>query len=116
MSEQLSKSELSQLAKFKLLMRKVHQLPVDLSIFVSDVSYAKDILDLAEDTDHEDLMMLAIEIRSQFGLLQAQSVTITEQTSIKQIVSEPKAPTPVIPKPEAPPIEAAKDRYKFSLR
>lgn len=116
MSEQLSKSELSQLAKFKLLMRKVHQLPVDLSIFVSDASYAKDILDLAEDTDDEDLMMLAIEIRSQFGLLQAQPVTIIEQSSIEQTISEPKAPAPVTPETEAPPSEAAKDRYKFSLR
>jgi len=80
MNNTLSKAELSQLAQFKLLMRQVHQYSVDLSLFVSDQTYAKEVLDLAEDTDQEGLMMLAIEIRAQFGLLQPANTSLANRS------------------------------------
>ena len=113
MNASLSKAELSQLAQFKLLMRQVHQYSVDLSLFVSDTSYAKEVLDLAEDTDQENLMMLAIEIRSQFGLLQAAKPE-------PKLAAPPAATIPTEPAATAPAADtstqAEQDRYKFSLR
>lgn len=111
MNTTLSKAELSQLAQFKLLMRQVHQYSVDLSAFVGDQTYAKEVLDLAEDTDQENLMMLAIEIRSQFGLLQAAKA---EPEVAAPAPVMPVEPEPAVPITNATPTE--QDRYKFSLR
>lgn len=110
MNAALSKAELSQLAQFKLLMRQVHQYSVDLSLFVSDQTYAKEVLDLAEDTDQENLMMMAIELRSQFGLLQA-AQPIQPEPPVVEV-----APV-ATPEPESKPNNSSEqDRYKFSLR
>jgi len=117
MNNTLSKAELSQLAQFKLLMRQVHQYSVDLSLFVSDQTYAKEVLDLAEDTDQEGLMMLAIELRAQFGLLQAAKPApeAVPVVATAEPVAEPAiAAATSTSTANLSPIE--EDRYKFSLR
>ena len=118
MNNTLSKAELSQLAQFKLLMRQVHQYSVDLSLFVSDQTYAKEVLDLAEDTDQEGLMMLAIEIRSQFGLLQPAKAAPTPAVPTEAITAA--APILAENTPEQTHDltagQSEQDRYKFSLR
>lgn len=114
----LSRDELGKLAQFKLLMRKIHQYSVDLSALVKDQEYARQVLDLAEDTDQEDLMLLAIELRAQFGLLTTlDAVTapiVTPQqpdlgVTVAGSIEEP-------PELETPPEDKPKDRYRFSLR
>lgn len=113
MNNTLSKAELSQLVQFKLLMRQVHQYSVDLSLFVSDQTYAKEVLDLAEDTDQEGLMMLAIELRAQFGLLQAakpapETVPVAAEPVAEPTIAATSSTANIFPIEE--------DRYKFSLR
>ena len=118
MNNTLSKAELSQLAQFKLLMRQVHQYSVDLSLFVSDQTYAKEVLDLAEDTDQEGLMMLAIEIRSQFGLLQPAKAAPTPAVPTEAVTTA----APILAKTTPAQThdltisQSEQDRYKFSLR
>jgi hypothetical protein len=106
-----NKEDFGQLARFKLLMRQVHHCTVDLSDLVADPQYAKDTLDLAEDTDHEELMLLAIELRARLGLL---SQTMQPEPT------PPSVPTAVVNLP-TPAVEAAtapnaNERYRFSLR
>lgn len=102
-----NKEDFGQLARFKLLMRQVHHYTVDLSDLVADAHYAKDTLDIAEDTDHEELMLLAIELRARLGLLNHSTP------------QHHHAPTPVVAPPPAAPEPSKtdpKDRYRFSLR
>ena len=105
-----NKEDFGQLARFKLLMRQVHHYTVDLSDLVVDAQYAKDTLDVAEDTDHEELMLLAIELRARLGLL---------SNSMRPEPTPPSVPAPVVTPP--PPTVAAttpnaNERYRFSLR
>lgn len=119
----LSRDELGKLAQFKLLMRKIHQYSVDLSALVKDQEYARQVFDLAEDTDQEDLMLLAIELRAQFGLLSTlDTVTapiVTPQPPEVAPTVTPEVVAASIKQPselETPAEDKQKDRYKFSLR
>lgn len=119
----LSRDELGKLAQFKLLMRKIHQYSVDLSALVKDQEYARQVFDLAEDTDQEDLMLLAIELRAQFGLLSTlDTVTapiVTPQSPEVEPTVAPEVVAASIQQPpelETPPEDKPKDRYRFSLR
>lgn len=105
-----NKEDFGQLARFKLLMRQVHHCTVDLSDLVADPQYAKDTLDVAEDTDHEELMLLAIELRARLGLLNHS--TPQHQHAPTPIVATP----PVAPTAPEPTKTDPKDRYRFSLR
>lgn len=102
-----NKEDFSQLARFKLLMRQVHHYTVDLSDLAADREYAKQTLDLAEDTDHEELMILAIELRARLGLLN-QAIPVPTTPPTPSVVAPP-----VVSEPEAP---KKTDRYRFSLR
>lgn len=114
----LSRDELSKLAQFKLFMRKIHQYSVDLSALVKDQEYARQVFDLAEDTDQEDLMLLAIELRAQFGLLSTLDTVTAPIVTPQPPESEPTVTPEVIVPPikETPPEDKPKDRYRFSLR
>ncbi len=101
------KEDFAQLARFKLLMRQVHQYTVDLTDLATEPQYAKDTLDLAEDTDHEELMILAIELRARLGLLN-QAIPVPTTPPTPSVVAPP-----VVSEPEAP---KKTDRYRFSLR
>lgn len=106
-----NKEDFSQLARFKLLMRQVHHYTVDLSDLAADREYAKQTLDLAEDTDHEELMLLAIELRSRLGLLTPATAAPSTPTPA------PTMPTPAAPiQPTADPEPPKNERYRFSLR
>ncbi|MEC7119157.1 MAG: hypothetical protein VXW65_04535 [Pseudomonadota bacterium] len=103
----LSPEDLGQLARFKLMMRQEHQYSVDLSELIADPHYAKDTLDLAEETDREELMMLAIELRAKLGFLLAQPTPPMPTQSIESTKTAPEAPNTA---------QEPRDRYRFSLR
>jgi hypothetical protein len=109
----LNNVDISELARFKLLMRKVHDYRVDLTLLSTDADYARSTLDLAEDTDHEELMLLAVQLRSRLGLL--------GQTAAEIAAAMVAATPPPVVEPATPPEpDASKDtknqRYRFSLR
>ncbi|MEQ1518877.1 MAG: hypothetical protein ABL931_20545 [Usitatibacteraceae bacterium] len=60
---------LKELSHFKLLLRKTANHSADISRLLSDKSYAKQVLSIAEESDNEVLIMLAISLKDKLGLL-----------------------------------------------
>lgn len=60
---------LRQLAQFKLLLRKASNHSVDIEKLISDRAYAKQVLSLAEESDNEVLILLALELKDKLGML-----------------------------------------------
>jgi len=70
----LSREQLQELGRFKLLMRKTHNQTVQIERFLTDIVYQTQMLDIAEefddsDLDNDELMMLSLILRSKFGRL-----------------------------------------------
>jgi hypothetical protein len=70
----LSRDQLQELGRFKLLMRKMHNQSVQIEKFLMDSEYQSQMLDIAEefddnDIENDELMMLSLVLRSKFGRL-----------------------------------------------
>lgn len=70
----LSREQLQELGRFKLLMRKIHNQTVQIERFLTDLDYQTQMLDIAEefddsDLDNDELIMLSLILRSKFGRL-----------------------------------------------
>ncbi|MBC7751415.1 MAG: hypothetical protein H7Z73_06805 [Candidatus Saccharibacteria bacterium] len=70
----LSREQLQELGRFKLLMRKMHHQSVQIERFLTDLVYQTQMLDIAEefddtDLENDELMMLSLILRSKFGRL-----------------------------------------------
>jgi hypothetical protein len=70
----LSRDQLQELGRFKLLMRKMHNQSVQIEKFLMDLEYQSQMLDIAEefddsDIENDELMMLSLVLRSKFGRL-----------------------------------------------
>ncbi len=70
----LSREQLQELGRFKLLMRKTHNQTVQIERFLTDLEYQSQMLDIAEqfddsDLENDELMMLSLIFRSKFGRL-----------------------------------------------
>lgn len=70
----LSREQLQELGRFKLLMRKMHNQSVQIERFLMDLEYQTQMLDIAEefddsDIENDELMMLSLILRSKFGRL-----------------------------------------------
>lgn len=70
----LSREQLQELGRFKLLMRKMHNQSVQIERFLTDLVYQTQMLDIAEefddsDLENDELMMLSLILRSKFGRL-----------------------------------------------
>lgn len=61
---------LRKLASFKILYRKHVDNHLDISRIVSDVFYSEKVLASAEESDNEDLALLALEIKDALGLFE----------------------------------------------
>ncbi len=62
---------LRQLAQFRIMLKRDKGVAVDFEQFVSDTGYARQILALAEDSENEALVVLALTLHDKFGLLKA---------------------------------------------
>lgn len=67
----LNRDQLQELARFKVLLRKNCAESVQIERFLTDSAYQSQCLDRAEDSDDEELMMLAITLRARLGRLGA---------------------------------------------
>ena len=70
----LSRDQLQELGRFKLLMRKMHHQSVQIEKFLMDLDYQTHMLDIAEefddsDIENDELMILSLILRSKFGRL-----------------------------------------------
>lgn len=94
---------LKKLAKFKLLVKRTNGQSVEIAKIMSDKDYAAAALADAEESDSEDLILLALEIKDALGLLAPQPTK--------------PAPEPAAVVPE-PPKKEGKDnnRYLFGAR
>lgn len=62
---------LKQLAQFRILLKRDKGVAIDFERFVGDTAYARQILALAEDSENETLVVLALTLHDKFGLLKA---------------------------------------------
>ncbi len=60
---------LKNLAKLKLLVKRTTGQSVEITKIMSDKDYALTVLTNAEESDSEDLILLALEIKDALGLL-----------------------------------------------
>ena len=60
---------LKQLARLKFKLRQEKLGTVDLERFASDAQYARRVLEIAEESESEDVVSLAVELRHKRGLL-----------------------------------------------
>lgn len=67
----LNRDQLQELARFKVLLRKNTAESVQIERFLTDQPYQSQCLDRAEDSDDEELMMLAMTLRARLGRLGA---------------------------------------------
>jgi hypothetical protein len=65
----MDQSLLKDLAQFKLLLKRATQQSADIERLISDPAYGKQVLGLAEESDNEQLVMLALELKDRLGLL-----------------------------------------------
>ncbi len=99
-----TQEELASLARFKLLMRQIHKTVVDLTLLSQDLAYRKQVLDQAENTDDENLLLLAIQLRARLGLLTALPL------------AEPAPPQPAEAASKSSETPSTEGRYTLSLR
>lgn len=62
---------LKQLAQFRILLKREKGVAIDFERFVGDTTYARQILAMAEDSENESLVVLALTLHDKFGLLKA---------------------------------------------
>ena len=95
----MDQAMLKELAHFKLLLKKTASHSTDIEKLLTDKAYAKQVLSLAEESDNEELILMALDLKDKLGLL-------------PQANSAPES------KPEeAEPEEGkAKDKYVFGAR
>ncbi|MBL8522456.1 MAG: hypothetical protein JNN20_02085 [Betaproteobacteria bacterium] len=60
---------LKELAHFKLLLKKTANHSTDIEKLLSDKAYAKQVLSLAEESDNEELIVMALDLKDKLGLL-----------------------------------------------
>lgn len=65
----MDQSLLKELAQFKLLLKRATQHSADIERLITDPAYGKEVLSLAEESDNEQLVILALELKDRLGLL-----------------------------------------------
>lgn len=98
-------AELMQLmARFKLKLLRVLSVKVDTYRFLADREYAMSILKTADQSEDEDLLVLAMQVSDYLGLLQTPEPTEAE--------IKPRTKTAPAPEPE----KKKEERYLFGAR
>jgi hypothetical protein len=93
----MNNEALKLLAHFKILLKKEKGCTLDLERLMASQDYARQILGLAEDSENEALVTLALTVRDKLGLL-------------------PVAPAPIVELPPAEKPKVSPDKYKFGAR
>ncbi|MEY2863578.1 MAG: hypothetical protein RLY58_1285 [Pseudomonadota bacterium] len=65
----LNRDQLQELGRFKLMMRKAYAESVHVERFLDDMTYQSRLLDLAEESDNDELLMLSLTLRARLGRL-----------------------------------------------
>ena len=65
----MDQSLLKELAQFKVLLKRTNGLSADISRLISDLAYGREILAAAEESDNDQLVLLAIELKDKLGML-----------------------------------------------
>jgi hypothetical protein len=91
---------LKMLAHFKILLKKEKGLALDLQRLMANQDYARQVFTLAEDSENQTLVTIALTLRDKLGLLKPAPVPV------------PETATPVAEK--APKVNP--DKYKFGAR
>ncbi len=89
---------LKELAHFKLLLKKTANHSTDIEKLLSDKAYGKQVLSLAEESDNEELIVMALDLKDKLGLLPQPG----KSAETKPAENEEK--------------EKPQDKYKFGAR
>ena len=65
----MDQSLLKELAQFKVLLKRTNGLSADISKLIADPAYGREILAAAEESDNDQLVLLAIELKDKLGML-----------------------------------------------
>ena len=65
----MDQSLLKELAQFKVLMKRTSSVSVDISRLIAEPAYGNEILATAEESDNEQLVLMALELKDKLGLL-----------------------------------------------
>ena len=90
---------LKELAHFKLLLKKTASHSTDIEKLLSDKAYGKEVLSLAEESDNEELVLMALDLKDKLGLL-------PQPNRAAELKAAEKADEEVKPQ----------DKYKFGAR
>ena len=100
-------AELMQLmARFKLKLLRILSVKVDTYRFVAEREYAMEILAIADQSEDEDLIVLAMQVSDYLGFL----APAPAAANIQPAVLKKAAAQPIAPKPEDT------KRYTFGAR
>ncbi len=80
---------LKKLAKLKLLVKRSGGQSIEVSTIISDRQYARNVLTAAEESDNEELILLALELKDALGLL----ATVPEPAPAEARKPEPEPPS-----------------------
>jgi hypothetical protein len=89
---------LKELAHFKLLLKKTASHSTDIEKLLSDKAYGKQVLSLAEESDNEELILMALDLKDKLGLLPQPGKAVETKPAENEVEEKPQ------------------DKYKFGAR
>lgn len=90
----LNRDQLLELGRFKLMMRRVFAESVHIERFLEESAYQSRLLDIAEESDDDELLMLSLTLRARLGRLgdgDAEFYTIRQHQHVSHNVEETSA-------------------------
>lgn len=69
---------LKKLAKFKVLVKRTTGQSIEVSAVIADRQYAGKVLTQAEESDNEEMILLALELKDALGLLAPTPAAVKE--------------------------------------
>lgn len=65
----MDQSLLKELAQFKVLLKRTNGMSADIAKLIAEPAYGREILTAAEESDNDQLVLLAIELKDKLGML-----------------------------------------------
>jgi hypothetical protein len=84
---------LKALAHFKILLKKVKGVQVDLEKLLRDAAYGRQIMALAEESENETLVFVALSIKDKLGHLNVAPAPAAPTPAAKPQDKKPAAPS-----------------------
>lgn len=88
---------IQQVARLKVRLRQGQNLSLNTQRFFGEPDYAQQMLDLAEQSDDEEVVIMGIALRLRMGLI---ALPVVAQPVVEPVVHAPEIPLAIPPRPE----------------